>query len=168
MKTGIDSSLPGLGCNLYPAADNILGDYCQPRPCPFLTNGGWDASGSGRHNPTPPLAGTAGIDWVEETHRLAFEAVYFDTPDLRLIRNGITLRYRRDPNGATGSEASDGDATQHAWTLKLPSGTRGRGPAPALTRNELVWPGGPDPRRTKRSASSERRLGPPRWRRSPG
>jgi CHAD domain-containing protein len=52
------------------------------------------------------------------------DAVYYDTPDLRLARRGITVRHR------TG----DGDG----WTLKLPE-DEGRGPA--LVRNELNFPG---------------------------
>lgn len=47
----------------------------------------------------PPLAGTAGIDLVEEAPRLVMDAVSFDTTDLRLIRDGITLRYRVTPEG---------------------------------------------------------------------
>ena len=60
------------------------------------------------------------------------DAVYYDTPDLRLARWGITVRHR------TGED--DG------WTVKLPEdGDRG----PALVRNELTFPGaraaGPPP-----------------------
>jgi len=60
------------------------------------------------------------------------DAVYYDTPDLRLARRGITVRHR------TGED--DG------WTVKLPEdGDRGS----ALVRNELTFPGaraaGPPP-----------------------
>ena len=48
-------------------------------------------------------------------------AVYYDSPDLRLARDGITLRHR------TG----DGDAR---WTLKLPAGETGE---PGLVRDEI-------------------------------
>jgi inorganic triphosphatase YgiF len=51
---------------------------------------------------------------------LDLDATYFDTPDLRLVRDGISLRRR------TG----DGDAT---WTLKLPAGSS----AVALQRREF-------------------------------
>src|SRR6185437_5739970 len=51
----------------------------------------------------PGVAGTSGPD--EQT----LEAEYFDTEDLRLLRNGITLRRRRG-----GSDAG--------WHLKLPAG----------------------------------------------
>jgi CHAD domain-containing protein len=54
-------------------------------------------------------------------------ATYYDTPDLRLLQRGITLRRRRDRN--TGGE--------DLWTLKLPSG---KGTA-TLDRNEISWPG---------------------------
>ncbi|HLI56254.1 MAG TPA: CYTH and CHAD domain-containing protein [Actinomycetota bacterium] len=96
----------------------------------------------------PSLAGTAGIERVEEGARQVLDAVYFDTPDLRLIRSGITLRFRRDRNGANGSGAGvappAGGGPEHAWTLKLPAGGSGDGPSPSLARRELVWPGDPD------------------------
>jgi CHAD domain-containing protein len=62
----------------------------------------------------------------------SLDAVYYDTPDLRLARRGITVRHR------TGED--DG------WTVKLPEdGDRG----PALVRDELTFPGaraaGPPP-----------------------
>ena len=62
-------------------------------------------------------------------------AVYFDTPDLRLMRWGITLRHRRDLVG--------GEAGESEWTLKLPVDADGV----AIVRNELSWPGdyGPVP-----------------------
>lgn len=49
------------------------------------------------------------------------EATYYDTPDLRLGRSGITLRYR------TGEDGGD------RWTLKLPSAGEGG----ALVRAEM-------------------------------
>jgi CHAD domain-containing protein len=52
------------------------------------------------------------------------DAVYYDTPDLRLARRGVTVRHR------TGDD--DG------WTLKLPEDDDGEG---ALVRNELAFPG---------------------------
>jgi inorganic triphosphatase YgiF len=54
-------------------------------------------------------------------------ATYYDTPDLRLLQRGITLRRRRDRT-AGGEDL---------WTLKLP---RGKGTA-TLDRNEISWPG---------------------------
>lgn len=51
-------------------------------------------------------------------------AVYYDTPDLRLARWGVTVRHR------TGDK--DG------WTVKLPEGENG----PALVRRELTFDGG--------------------------
>jgi CHAD domain-containing protein len=53
-------------------------------------------------------------------------AAYFDTADLRLWRQGITLRHR------VGEGPEDG-----LWTLKLPGAVAG----PALERTELSWPG---------------------------
>jgi CHAD domain-containing protein len=58
----------------------------------------------------------------------ALEATYYDTPDLRLARSGITLRYRVEPGGGR-------------WTLKLPSG---EGTGQDLSRTELEFPGDPD------------------------
>ncbi|HSH22940.1 MAG TPA: CYTH and CHAD domain-containing protein, partial [Acidimicrobiales bacterium] len=49
------------------------------------------------------------------------EAVYFDTPDLRLARSGITLRHR----------------SGEGWTLKLPDGG-GEGVTDTLARRELT------------------------------
>ncbi len=50
-------------------------------------------------------------------------AVYYDTPDLRLARWGVSLRHRA------------GDGT--GWTVKLPDGDDG----PALVRRELTFEG---------------------------
>jgi CHAD domain-containing protein len=62
------------------------------------------------------------------------QAVYVDTPDLRLVRNGLTLRHRseRSPSSSPGE-----------WTLKLPEPSSGEG----LSRLEINWPGrwGPVP-----------------------
>src|SRR5206468_3707098 len=58
--------------------------------------------------------------------RQTLSSTYYDTPDLRLARWGLTVRYRT------------GDGT--GWTVKLPDGDRG----PALVRRELVIQGGPE------------------------
>jgi CHAD domain-containing protein len=62
-------------------------------------------------------------------------AVYVDTPDLRLMRWGITLRHRHD-TVVQGTGESD-------WTVKLPHEAGGV----ALVRREVSWPGkfGPVP-----------------------
>ena len=57
---------------------------------------------------------------------LQLSATYYDTPDLRLTRAGLSLRHR----------VGDG---KDAWTVKLPEGSDG----PALVRRELHFPGGP-------------------------
>jgi CHAD domain-containing protein len=57
--------------------------------------------------------------------RRSLTATYYDTPDLRLARWGLTVRYRTGDN--TG------------WTVKLPEGDGG----PALVRRELTFEGGP-------------------------
>ncbi|HZU61458.1 MAG TPA: CYTH and CHAD domain-containing protein [Solirubrobacteraceae bacterium] len=55
------------------------------------------------------------------------EAVYFDTSDLRLLRRGVTLRFRR------GEEPGD------LWTAKLPEST----PALGMSRREISVAAGP-------------------------
>jgi CHAD domain-containing protein len=51
---------------------------------------------------------------------------YFDTKDLRLWRQGMTLRHRKI-----------GEEDEGVWTLKLPHAAAG----PALERTEVTWPG---------------------------
>ena len=77
---------------------------------------------------------------VGRTARLPEEVLrtrYFDTPDLRLWRLGITLRHRSADSSASRSR-------QHVeggvWTMKLPKGQAGA----TLERDELTWPGEPD------------------------
>jgi CHAD domain-containing protein len=55
------------------------------------------------------------------------EAVYFDTADLRLLRRGVTVRFRR------GEEPAD------VWTAKLPD----QAPGVGLARREISVPGTP-------------------------
>src|ERR1700712_5415681 len=50
--------------------------------------------------------------------------VYYDSPDLRLARDGITLRHR----------SGDGPTR---WTLKLPAETRGTAGSGGLVRDEI-------------------------------
>lgn len=74
----------------------------------------------------PDLAdGHSGIASVEALEPQELRATYFDTQDLRLARNGITLRYR------TGEDTSD------AWTLKFPVQDKGD------ARDELHFDGPP-------------------------
>lgn len=49
------------------------------------------------------------------------EAIYYDTPDLRLARAGISVRFRT------------GEGRKGKWTVKLPEGDRG----PSLVRREI-------------------------------
>jgi CHAD domain-containing protein len=68
-------------------------------------------------------------DVIAQTTRLpetSFQTVYFDTGDLRLWHQGLTLRHRRP------DDAEDG-----VWTLKLPEPSGG----PQLERTELSWSG---------------------------
>jgi CHAD domain-containing protein len=54
--------------------------------------------------------------------RRRLEAIYFDTPELRLARSGITLRYRTGEDGPP-------------WTVKLPEGSSGA----TLRRREVSF-----------------------------
>ncbi|MFW3171516.1 CHAD domain-containing protein [Geodermatophilus sp. CPCC 206100] len=69
----------------------------------------------------PDLTGVDGVDAVGEPEEQALEATYFDTADLRLLRNKVTLRRRTG-----GSDAG--------WHVKLP--------AAAGARRELHQPVG--------------------------
>ena len=53
------------------------------------------------------------------------DAVYYDTSELRLLRRGVTLRFRR------------GEPPGDVWTVKLPAGA----PAVGLARREITLPG---------------------------
>jgi CHAD domain-containing protein len=80
----------------------------------------------------PELAGPAtGVAAVRDPVAARLTAVYYDTADLRLAREGITVRHR------TGEGAGDG------WHLKLPAGPVRDGSAETAARDELTWTGGP-------------------------
>jgi CHAD domain-containing protein len=64
-------------------------------------------------HPLPSLVDADGTLTVTEPVEITLEAVYFDTPDLRLARRGTTLRRR------TGGE-------DEGWHLKLPAGRDSR------------------------------------------
>jgi CHAD domain-containing protein len=64
-----------------------------------------------------------GVDQAEPAGTRTLRATYWDTPDLRLARNGITLRYRTGEAGPP-------------WQLKLPLPDRGEG-----VREELAEKG---------------------------
>jgi len=83
----------------------------------------------------------------------ALQARYVDTPDLRLMRWGITLRHR--------VESVEGSGQVSQWTVKLPEDAGGV----ALVRHELSWPGpfGPVPPEVAslvRAAARTQPLGP--------
>ena len=73
----------------------------------------------------PDLGGLVEGGGVEPITARTLDAVYYDTPDLRLARWGVTLRFR------------DGDGS--GWTLKLPDDAEG----PVLVRRELAFAGPP-------------------------
>ena len=68
-----------------------------------------------------------GVARVDKLEPLDLRAVYHDTPDLRLARNGVTLRYRT------------GEGEKGGWQLKLP--VKGD----FISREELHFDGGPRP-----------------------
>lgn len=72
----------------------------------------------------PDLADIPGVSGVVDRGSLNLRATYYDTADLRLARNGVTLRYRSGQNDGA------------RWTLKLPDDS-----APAA-REELDFGGG--------------------------
>src|ERR1700686_2594888 len=75
----------------------------------------------------PDLSGVLDGIAVTPPEAVRLETVYYDTPDLRLARWGVSLRHR----------AGEG------WTLKLPPATVAGSPQGALLeRDELVFQGG--------------------------
>lgn len=68
-------------------------------------------AGEALHLPDPP--GLLGLDAGGGVELQQLEAVYFDTPDLRLLRAGVTLRRRVG-------------GTDEGWHLKLPAGADSR------------------------------------------
>jgi CHAD domain-containing protein len=75
----------------------------------------------------PDLTGAVDGLTVTPPEAVRLETVYYDTPDLRLARWGVSLRHRRG----------------EGWTLKLsspPSG--GARPTAMLERDELIFQGG--------------------------
>ena len=78
----------------------------------------------------PDLAGVIDGVAVAPSETVRMETVYYDTPDLRLARWGVSLRRR----------AGEG------WTLKLASPPSAPGkPGAVLERDELTFQGGPKP-----------------------
>jgi len=72
----------------------------------------------------PPLAnGSGGVTTAVEREPQQLSSIYFDSPDLRLLRRGITLRHRV------------GDDQGPLWTLKLPADQD------RSLRSELDYPG---------------------------
>ena len=78
----------------------------------------------------PDLNGVVDGVTVTPPEAMRLETVYYDTPDLRLARWGVSLRHR----------AGEG------WTLKLsslPTKAEGRDEPGLLERDEITFPGGP-------------------------
>lgn len=75
----------------------------------------------------PDLEGVVDGGALRNESEQLLDAAYYDTSDLRLLRRGVTLRFRR------------GEPPGDVWTAKLPAGT----PAVGLARRELTLPGRP-------------------------
>ena len=75
----------------------------------------------------PDLRGVHNGARAAPTEEFRLEAVYFDTADLRLLRRGVTVRFRR------------GEEPGEVWTAKLPE----EAPALGLARREISIKGGP-------------------------
>ena len=73
----------------------------------------------------PDLSDVMNGGSVGEREDQRLDAVYYDTGDLRLLRRGVTVRFRR------------GEPPGEVWTVKLPAGT----PAVGLARREVTLPG---------------------------
>lgn len=78
----------------------------------------------GAFAPTLPPGGTD-VSRIEELPALDLRATYYDTPDLRLARHGVTLRNRT------------GEGDEESWTVKLPVGN-----GIADGRDEVTFAGG--------------------------
>jgi CHAD domain-containing protein len=76
----------------------------------------------------PDLRGAADGAAVTGPEESRLEAVYFDTADLRLLRRGVTVRFRR------------GEQPTEVWTATLPE----QAPEVGLARREISIPGGPN------------------------
>src|SRR3982075_1826169 len=74
----------------------------------------------------PDLTGVVDGVTVSPPEAVRMETVYYDTPDLRLARWGVSLRYR----------AGEG------WTLKLPAANAAGAPGNLLERDEHTFQGG--------------------------
>ena len=75
----------------------------------------------------PDLDGIIDGGGVSQGEEQQLDAAYYDTADLRLLRRGVTLRFRR------------GESPGEVWTAKLPSAT----PAIGLARREVTLPDRP-------------------------
>ncbi len=73
----------------------------------------------------PDLSDVHAVGRVSPSTEQHLEAVYYDTADLRLLRRGVTLRFRK------------GEPPGSVWTAKLPAAT----PAVGLARREITVPG---------------------------
>lgn len=75
----------------------------------------------------PDLSGVSDGVTVATLPDRQLGATYYDTPDLRLARWGVSVRFR----------SGDGEPGEGIWTVKLPDGDGG----PALVRRELTFEG---------------------------
>jgi CHAD domain-containing protein len=83
----------------------------------------------------PDLTGVIPGAQAGPAEALSLEATYYDTPDLRLARHRLTLRFRQETELPTTGGRKPGPA-RGEWTLKLPE----PGDGTVLARQELTWP----------------------------
>ena len=85
---------------------------------------------------------------VEAAAELHLVATYYDTPGLRMLRNGATLRHRT------------GEGAAHGWHLKLPAGVDARQELHVVGDPDEVPGGaaraGPRPHRSRRAGGRRR------------
>lgn len=85
----------------------------------------------------PDLDGVIPGSRVSPLPTLDMEATYYDTTDLRLARNRVTLRLRTEAE--LGAPRRPKEAVS-VWTLKLPPPRDMAEDAGLLSRRELTWP----------------------------
>ncbi len=117
---------------MQPNANEIIALPSTPRPAPAASPAGHPVEREAKFSVdiTFELPGLGDVsEAVDALPELLLQAAYFDTPDLGLWRQGITVRHR------TGEGPDSG-----LWTAKLPI----PGDGPTLDRTELSWPGSRD------------------------
>ena len=85
----------------------------------------------------PDLSGVVDGGSVSVLRPLRLRATYYDTPDLRLARAGISVRHRTE-RVAASADGEEPAGFRGGWTVKLPEAAAG----PGLARREIDFKGG--------------------------